>query len=97
MKDHEITCILKSDRTEVHEKIKSIGAIDPADGKRWSLSQPEAIQAIQSGKASFYVMVGGKAVPVVIGTSSWGKKYLKSASDREQPSTLLNLPECPFF
>ena len=42
-------------------------------------------------------MVGGKAVPVVIGTSSWGQKYLKSATDREQPSTLLNLPECPYF
>jgi hypothetical protein len=97
MKDHEITCIHKSDRTEVHEKIKSIGGIDPADRKRWSLSQPDAIQAIQSGKARLHVLVGGKAVPVVIGTSAWGEKYLKGGSDREQPSTLLNLPECPYF
>ena len=97
MKDHEITCILKSDRTEVHEKIKSIGGIDLADGKRWRLSQLEAIQTIQSGKAHFYVMVGGKAAPVVVANSAWGQKYLKGASDREQPSTLLNLPECPYF
>ena len=97
MKDHEITCVQKSDRTAVHEKIKSIGGIDPADGKRWKLSQLEAVQAIQAGKASFSVQAGGKAVPIVIGTSAWGEKYLKGAGDREQPNTLLNLPECPYF
>ena len=97
MTDHEITCILKSDRTAVHEKIKSIGGIDPADGKRWRLSQLEAVKAIESGKASFHVKVGGKPVPVVVGTSSWGVKFLKGATDREQPSTLINLPECPYF
>ena len=97
MPDHEITCIQKADRIEVHEKIRTIGGIDPSDGKRWKLSQGEAIMAIQDGRASFHVKSGGKAVPVVVGTSAWNVKYLKTTADKEQPSTLLNLPECPYF
>ena len=97
MADHEISCILRSDRAGVHERISQIGGVDPADGKRWNLSQAEAIHAIQAGRANFYVMAGGKAVPIVVGTSAWGSKYLKAQVDREQPSTLLNLPDCPYF
>ena len=97
MTDHEITCIQKTDRGEVHEKVRTVGGIDPTDGKRWKLSQGEAIMAIETGKMRFYVMVSGKSVLVVVGSSPWGNKYLKSASDREQPNTLLNLPECPYF
>ena len=97
MADHQIACIQKGDRTEIHERIKSIGGVDPADGKRWKLTQQEAIQGIESGKLRFYVMIGGKAAPVVIAVSAWGNKYLKTQSDREQPTSLLNLPECPFF
>ena len=97
MKDHEITCIQKTDRTQVHERIKLIGGIDPADGKRWKLSQGEAILAIEAGRASFHVKARGKAVPVVVQTSAWGVKYLKTTADSEQPNTLLSLPECPYF
>ena len=97
MADHEITCILKNDGAQAHERIKSIGGIDPADGKRWKLSQQDAITGIESGKLRFYVMVGGKAVPVVVAVNAWGNKYLKTQSDRELPMNLLNLPECPYF
>ena len=97
MAHHQIACIEKSDRTEVHERIKSIGGVDPADGKRWKLTQQEAITGIESGKLRLYVMIGGKAVPVIIAVSAWGNKFLKTPIDREQPTSLLNLPECPFF
>ena len=97
MADHEITCIHKSDRSEVHERIKSIGGVDPTDGKRWKLSQQEAIKGVESGKLRFYLMVGGKAVPVVVAVSAWGHKYLKTQIDREQPGSLLSLEECPYF
>jgi hypothetical protein len=97
MADHEITCVHKNDRAEMHERITSIGGIDPSDGKRWTLSQQDAIKGISSGKLRFYVMVGGKAVPVVVAVDAWGSKYLKTQTDREQPMNLLNLPECPYF
>ena len=94
---HEITCIHKGESTQIHERIKAIGGVDPADGKRWTLSQQDAIKAIESGKLRFYVMLGGKAVPVIVAVSAWGTKYLKTLSDREQPTHLLNLEECPLF
>jgi hypothetical protein len=97
MVDHEITCSQKTDRTEVHERVRTIGGIDPVDGKRWKLSQGEAIMAIETGRAHFHVNAAGKAVPIVVGTSARGNKYLKAAHDREQPNGLLNLPECPYF
>ena len=31
MADHEIICIQKTDRTEVHERIRTIGGIDPTE------------------------------------------------------------------
>ena len=97
MSDYQIACVQKNERAEMHERIKSIGGVDPADGKRWKLSQQDTIKGLESGKQRFHVMVGGKPVPVVIAVNAWGNKYLKTQSDREQPTNLLNLPECPFF
>jgi hypothetical protein len=90
----EIKCINKSDRYDPHERILRIGGINP-DGQRWSLSQIEAIAGIESGKWSFYVFRGGSMVRVVVATSRFGHKYLKTEADGEQPDNLLSLPECP--
>lgn len=91
---HEVKCINKSDRYDPHERIKSIGGLNP-DGARWKLSQPEAIEAIEAGKYSFYVQVQGRQVNVVVATSRFGHKYIKTEADGDQPNNLLSLPECP--
>ena len=91
---HEVKCINKSDRYNPHERILSIGGLNPS-GSRWKLSQEEAIQGIEEGKWSFYVLQGGKRVDVVIATSAYGHKYLKTVADGEHPNNLLSLPECP--
>jgi len=90
---HQITCINKTSRTNPHERIENIGGV--TNGTRWKLSQPDAIAGIESGKWSFYVAAGGKTVWVIVATSPWGHKYLKTEADGEQPDNLLNLPECP--
>ena len=91
---HEIKCINKSDRYDAHERIKNIGGLN-STGERWKLTQPDAIAGIEAGKWQFYVSVGGRSVWVVVATSRYGNKYLKTESDGEQPNNLLSLPECP--
>lgn len=91
---HEIRCINKSDRTNIHERIMNIGGIN-GDKGRWKISQSEAILAIESDKWNFYVGQESNRVNVVIAISSAGYKYLKTANDNTTSNNLLSLPECP--
>lgn len=91
---HQVKCINKSDRPNPHERILNIGGTND-DGTRWRLSQPDAIDGIESGRWLFYVSVAGRSVPVVVARSQYGNKYLKTEADGEQPNNLLNLSECP--
>jgi len=52
------------------------------------------INLIEEDKFSFYVIVNGKVVDVIIATSSAGNKYLKTEADGVMPNNLLSLPEC---
>jgi hypothetical protein len=90
----EIRCINKSDRFNPHERILNIGGVS-AGGTHWKLSQTEAIHCIVKDTYLYYVRRGEKQVNVVIATSQYGYKYLKTTADGEQPDHLLRLPECP--
>jgi hypothetical protein len=91
----KISCIRKTNRTDPHERIHSIGGVNP-DGTRWRLTEDQAIADIENGKHRFYVeRPAGHGVDVVIAKSPWGNKYLKTTEDGEQPNNLLALPTCP--
>ena len=90
----EIRCINKSNRTNHYERILSIGGVNP-DGKRWKMSEADAIVGIKNGTYTFNVNRGGSSVNVIIAKSQYGHEYLKTVADGEQPNNLLSLPECP--
>lgn len=90
----QITCIIKSDRPNPHERILYVGGTN-ADGTRWQLSQEAAIAGIEDGTWQFYVAAGPSSVWVIVAMSRFGNKYLKTKNDGEQPNNLLNLDTCP--
>jgi hypothetical protein len=90
---NQVLCINKSDRLNPHERITHIGGINDT-GQRWRVTQQEAIQGIENGKWQFHVRVGYRDVRVVVATSQYGDKYIKTEADGYQPDNLLSLPEC---
>lgn len=89
-----ISCINKTDRHSAWERIRTVGGVNN-DGTRWRLTTSEAISGIETGKYSFYVeRPAGDRVQVIVSKSAAGNKYLKTASDGDQPNNLLSLPEC---
>ncbi len=89
-----ISCIQRTYRKEVYERIQFIGGLDAA-GSIWQLSQLEAVEAIEAGKWRFWVGVAGKNVWVTVAVDHHGNKYLKAEGDGEEPTRLLDLPDCP--
>lgn len=92
---HQITCVNKRDRDDPHERITHVGGSEGAEnGGAWRITQKEAIQGIENGRWDFYVTQNGRTVEVIVATSRYGNKYLKTENDDYQPNNLLNLPEC---
>jgi Protein of unknown function (DUF3892) len=56
--------------------------------------QVEAVSGILNGNLTFFVQRGGRTVNVLVATSRFGNKNLKTEADGEQPDNLLSLPEC---
>ncbi|MFF9552725.1 DUF3892 domain-containing protein [Methylobacterium fujisawaense] len=89
----QVSCIRKrGSHYNPHERIEGIGGY--YEGKRWYLSEDEAIRGIDNRTYQFFVSVNGHSVWVVIAAHN-GRRYLRTTSDGYAPNNLLNLPECP--
>jgi hypothetical protein len=92
-KTARIRCINKTNRNDPHDRIHSVGGVN-SDGRRWKMSEQQAISDTESGEWQFYVSEGGKTVNVIVAKHN-GNKYIKTQNDGLHPDNLLALPECP--
>jgi len=86
-----ISCVKIAQRKPKTTSIAKIGGWNP-DASRWQLTVTDAIAGIEQGKWSFYTLLDGQRVPVVIGQEADGTKMLKGAGDGERANALLSLP-----
>jgi len=90
-KTAEITCINKDDRLNPYERVTHVGWYIIG---QWKITQQAAIQFIEAGEWAFFVNIDGDKVLVEVATSRFGYKYLRTQADKDEPTNLLNLPEC---
>lgn len=88
----QIKCINKDDRFNPFERITHVGGYETS---QWKIPLEQAIRHIEQHEWTFFVRRGGHEVGVIVATSRFGNKYLKTEADRDTPDNLLSLPECP--
>jgi len=67
-----------------------------SDGKRWRVKLSEAIARVESGEYVFFIEnSAAQKVELLVANDALDHKYLKAATDKEQPESLLSLPSCP--
>ena len=87
----QIKCINRTETMSPHERITHVGGYVSS---QWKITLNDAIGKIESGE-TFFVQALRRTVGVIVALSPFGKKYLKTEADGDQPDTLLRLPECP--
>jgi hypothetical protein len=91
---NRVDCINKTDRQSAWERIHRLGGTRDDNGQRWSCSQSECIGYIEGGVQFYVERPPGHRVYLIVATSPFGNKYVKTTADGEQPDNLLSLPEC---
>lgn len=92
MADFEIRCIRKTRCHNPHDRIATVGGVN--QGRRWSLTQQDAVHSIEKLGHRFSVGASRNGVWVVVAMYH-GNKYIKTENDEAHPDNLLGLPECP--
>jgi hypothetical protein len=85
---HLVTCSRKSGREVTH-----LGGGTPS--QPWIIKLEAAIAGIESGTWIFYVAVDNQFGNLIVTQKPNGDKLLKTRMDGDEPTSLLNLPDCP--
>lgn len=90
---HQVTKI-RPDGADRDRRIDKIGGDKGGkDGGAWSITIDRAIEGMKDGSWSFWTLVNGQRVDVVIAKRQNGREYLKTTADDYEPNNLLALPK----
>jgi hypothetical protein len=89
-----IRFIVKTERTDAHERIKEICGLTP-EGSHWTLTHEDAVSQVENRISAFYIeSARGQRYDVTVAMDVRAHKYLKTNTDIDQPDELLFLPDC---
>ena len=88
----EIESIMKELTPDGRPRVRAIGGTTLGGG-RWMLLEHQAITAIERGRSEFFLVREGRQLPVAVGVTPEGSKFLKTAEDGDQADSLLALPD----
>jgi len=90
---HEIEFVLKDFSQRPQQQISHIGGRLPS-GTQWKISTKEAMEAIRSDTARYFVRIdGGLRNYLVLNRHPLYGTFLTIAEDTREPTTLLGMPE----
>ena len=75
-------------------RITDVSGVD-AEGHVWTMTQDDAMAAVDAGRTRFYASVWGRPVWIVVASDADGARFLKTETDGARPNNLLILPERP--
>lgn len=87
MTNYQVTCHIP-DGGDPDQRIDAIG------GAGWQHQTDTAIRNIETNVHTYWTLVDGRHVDVVVAKRSNGRKYLKTTADGYEPNNLLALPRC---
>lgn len=93
MKESEVTCVNKPDRSSPHEHITHIGNL----AGQWRITRESAIKKIEAKEEAFYTIDRSTGQKVYVGVVRGdGNKapYLRTHADGKWKDNLLALDEC---
>ena len=92
MKEFQVTCINKPNRTSPHEHITHIGNV----AENWRLTRESAIRRIDGGEEAFYTIDQSTGLKIYIGVVRGAGKapYLRTYADSKWKDNLLALDDC---
>jgi hypothetical protein len=67
---------------------------EDAQGKRWHLSESEAIAGLENDRWNFHIRLTGRDIPVIIAADVAGRKYLAARVNGKITDDLLSVPDC---
>lgn len=98
-----IVAVSKSDRHDLHEKIKAVLVIDETRTSQ-IMTQQEVINRINNGDLfyadlplGYYNPRNTHRVKVIVQKSRYGNDYIKTVGDEEKQNNLLSLPDIPYY
>lgn len=88
---NRIDCVNLVESASPWDRIIRLSGTHDTDGQRWSCTHAQCVAYIEQGYQFYIEREPGKRLYLEVATSLLGRKYVRTALDKETPDQLLRL------